>query len=210
MGATRTYTGYWCDSAPITGYTFYEQEPSQPTRASSLTSTDTSATTSTTASESSSTTGSATPTATSEPKSSVNIGGVAGGVIGGLVGLAAIGLGVFFFLRRRKRRASMAPLAGGYAPPIDHQDPYRSPAPTYATTYGDTELKPTGVADGTFYPPAAYPQGPYDPHMSAYGGPAEMPAQPVGFPQPTPELPGQSSVAAPSPQELPTRRQTGL
>ncbi|KAF1972882.1 hypothetical protein BU23DRAFT_145192 [Bimuria novae-zelandiae CBS 107.79] len=107
-----------------------------------------------------------TPSATSEPTFSVSIGGAAGGVIGGLLGLAAIGLGIFFFMRRRKLKNLYHPPTTGYAPPTEHQNPLASPAPSYGTPYGGFEAKPAGVADGGYYPPTAYPQGPYDPHMS--------------------------------------------
>ncbi|KAJ4354668.1 uncharacterized protein N0V89_006405 [Didymosphaeria variabile] len=197
------------------------------TPASTDASTTSTATPSTTASQSASPTTdlnlTATPTSTSDSKFSISIGGVAGGILGGLVGLAAICAGVLFFLRRRKRKNL-------YAAPTDQppQNPFDTPASSYATPvpYGGQEIKPPGVADGTYAwgGGGVYPQGAYDPHYGA----AEMPAQPptrngvaemdagsyaamkyahaTDVPlqpmSPPAELPSQ----APAPQELPTQR----
>jgi len=48
---------------------------------------------------------SATPTASAKSSGSTNVAGIAAGVVVGVVAIAAICIGAFFFLRRRKRQA---------------------------------------------------------------------------------------------------------
>lgn len=79
--------------------------------------------------------------------------------------------------------------------------------------YEGVEAKPAGVADGTYYGGPAYPQGPYDPHMSMYGAHAEMDGgSSTNYAHRTSDVPLQPMNAAelPSqpiaPQELPAQR----
>ncbi|KAF2686625.1 hypothetical protein K458DRAFT_200878 [Lentithecium fluviatile CBS 122367] len=208
LGQSAAKSWYWCDEAPLTGVTFYEQEPSQPTDTSSR-SFSSDASTTIAGGETTSRSGSATasgavpsPTSTqsSSGGSSTNVGAIAGGVVGGVVGLALIGAGIFLLYRRKKKSnaaASQAPT--GYAPPPNQPRYPASPNTGLATAYQANEAKPQGVQEmGGYYnqPPAPYPQGPYDPHMSQYGG-SQAP-QEVPSPQP------QYAAPQPLPQEMPT------
>lgn len=202
LGASSARTWYWCDQPPLTGSTFYEQEPAQPTSSSSSTSTTTSSTTASTAPTSPARPGSsspdpATPTPTSSQSSppssggsSTNVGAIAGGVVGGVVVIALIGAGILYVLYRNKKGNNAAPSApAGYAPP---------PGVSDATAYQANEAKPVGVQEGGYYNPQPYPQGPYDPHMAQYGTPP--PQEPLAGPPPP------MGTAQPMPQEMPTTR----
>lgn len=140
--------------------------------------------------------------------------------MGGIAGVALVGAGIFFFLYRRKKQggaAAQQPPAGYAVPPNQPQGPYQpsgypaSPNMGYATAYQSNEAKPQGVEEmGGFYgqqqqQPAAYPQGPYDPHMSQYGSPQPQygsPQQQYGVPQAQPQPQAQPA----SPQELPVQK----
>ncbi|KAJ4372890.1 hypothetical protein N0V83_003181 [Neocucurbitaria cava] len=192
---TSSQSWYWCDSAPLTGLTFYTKEPAQPTLASASTtnsdvstSPKTSSATATSTAELSSTT-----TPDSDGKSSTNAGAIAGGVVGGVVALGAIAFAIFWIMRRdRKKKESMAtyqptPLIGsnpGYPPQTDYYAP---------GGYGLNEQKPQGFVQQSQYP-QAYPLGPYDPHMAQqYAG--SPPPQELGVSESSPhELPAQQGA----------------
>ncbi|KAL7951041.1 hypothetical protein V8C42DRAFT_308355 [Trichoderma barbatum] len=90
--------------------------------------------TSTTPSSSDSTTSSSTSTTTTPgpttppPKSSSNTGAIVGGVVGGVAGLGLIGLGAFFFLRRKRNKKAAQQEAMAQVPPV-YQDPGVQPTP---------------------------------------------------------------------------------
>ncbi|KAF2639843.1 hypothetical protein P280DRAFT_550515 [Massarina eburnea CBS 473.64] len=215
-GANKPYSWYWCDTAPLTGSTFYEQQPSQPPTSSTPASTDATTTSSPTSSFTPSQTSASPLPTTSSDSSSSNVGAIAGGVVGGFLGVALIGVGAFFLWRRnREKKNIIASTPGGYAPPPNQAYPNTtypntvypaSPNMVYAAAYQANESKPVGVQEaGSYYgqpQQGAYPQGPYDPYMSQYGG-----SPPPGFVEvPTP----QTAFAAPggvsgnTPQELPS------
>ncbi|OAL42959.1 hypothetical protein IQ07DRAFT_593478 [Pyrenochaeta sp. DS3sAY3a] len=192
LGAsTGSLSWYWCDDAPLTGYTFYASEPAQPTitdanstptRSASapITSDSSFASPSNTASPSPST--STTPPPASSG-SSTPVGAIAGGVVGGVAALGAIAFAVFFLLRRDKKRKAAnqlqtAPLMGGTAPGYQAGQPgypagvQQAGQPGfYDGTAYQSEAKPQGVGVGgqPQYYPQSYPMGPYDPHVQQQG-----------------------------------------
>ncbi|RXW22324.1 hypothetical protein EST38_g3514 [Candolleomyces aberdarensis] len=104
-----------------------------------------------------------------------NAGAIAGGVVGGIVFLALVGLGVFFFLRRRKAR--QVPASAAYT-----AAPYNNPSsPPPMSSYGDGTStyaaiptpKPYDPQDPSTFPnssaPLSYSPGPNN-GQPAYNG----------------------------------------
>ncbi|KAK0392818.1 hypothetical protein NLU13_2313 [Sarocladium strictum] len=145
-------------------------------------------TTTTNSGDSSSTTDGADPATSSSSGSSggsgPNVGAIAGGTVGGVVVLALIGLGAFFFLRRRKGKDSASP-----ASTSAHMSQY-GPVPTGPsgpTSPGSIVVYPSGVSSNfQGYPPP----GQYDPSMQyhnnnvGHGGPQPQPYGAYGSPSP--------------------------
>ncbi|KAF1953352.1 hypothetical protein CC80DRAFT_507218 [Byssothecium circinans] len=188
-GADNPSSWFWCDTAPLTGTTLFEQQPSQPLRpARSTTPVSTDALTTST-STLSRTSGTPAPSSSS---SSFSVGAIAGGVVGGILGVALIGAGAFFLWNRNRKNKKIAAsvVGGSYAPPPNQPYPTgmhpASPNMGYATAYQGNESKPVGVQEAGVYgqpQPAGYPQGPYNPHVSMHGAPppglVEAPGAPV-------------------------------
>ncbi|KAF2855939.1 hypothetical protein T440DRAFT_513039 [Plenodomus tracheiphilus IPT5] len=86
---------YWCDTPPLTGLTFYEEEPVEPTLPSPYPPTTTT----------SSPTNSPTNT-TPKPKSTTLLGPLIGAILGGLIILTTVALSIIWILRHDKRKTS--------------------------------------------------------------------------------------------------------
>ncbi|CAO2649942.1 Nn.00g012340.m01.CDS01 [Neocucurbitaria sp. VM-36] len=105
---------------------------------------------------------------------------IAGAVIGPLVGLALIGLGVFFFLRRKKNKTATAPQTGGAA--MAQTDPSVPPAGVGGYTdakpqFGGQQPQPYGQPDpyaqqGAYAAQQGYQQAPTSP-APQYAVPAQ-------------------------------------
>ncbi|KAK3898359.1 hypothetical protein C8A05DRAFT_38055 [Staphylotrichum tortipilum] len=144
--------------------------------------------------------------------SSTPIGPIVGGVVGGIAGLALLGLGIFFLMRRNKQPSPPAPAAAAAAIPPAPYPPTQPPMgmapgppstfdPAYSMSakppalYGGVPLTPGAVSPGGSPPPV------YQPQMQAMG---VVPGMGMGTPPPhgmgmaTP--PPQHMMATPPPQ----------
>jgi LPXTG-motif cell wall-anchored protein len=157
------------------------------------------------------------PASTSEPDSGSNAW-IAGAVIGPILGLALVGFGVWFFLRRRKKAAlapqqgtaSMAPIDPSQ-PPVGvggHTDakPQFAPAqPTYYNHLGqpDPYAQQGYPEQGGFSPPQGSPAPQYGFQQSAYNATAALlppgtHSQYAKYEGGTAELGGDSTGVAPA------------
>ncbi|PSN59686.1 hypothetical protein BS50DRAFT_222441 [Corynespora cassiicola Philippines] len=170
MSASDVYSWFWCDTAPLTGYIFYVEEPQQPTLENPSTPVTSDATTTSLFSIGSSL-GTSNPTETVTMDSphnykGLNIGAIAGGVIGGVAILGAAGFAVFFLLLHKKHNKPGRDSTG-------YQQPYQQPeyGDFGRSAYQESNQKPPGVQEVRGYAQHTqhiqpYPSGPYDPHQS--------------------------------------------
>jgi len=103
-----------------------------------------------------------------EPKKSLNAGAIAGGVVGGLAVLAAIGIGVWVFLRRR----AAARIGGDYP---DYPT-YSAVASSSEHGMGPSQMRLYDPSDPSTYPTddSYDTSGPYTTNGGRYTGAAEL------------------------------------